>query len=158
MQVAGRLCAGPDAPKRPRAHRILDAGSGVLAPGRMVLVLGPPGAGRTTLLRALAGQLVPPPGDRAAPRSVRGAEGSRGVGRSGLRVYGSVQYNGMDIHGGQFEVARTATFVGQTENHLAEMTVDETLTFAARCQGADSIRREYLQGQEGSAWPQEEGS
>ena len=37
--------------------RILDDMSGVLRPGRITLLLGPPGAGKSTMLNALAGRL-----------------------------------------------------------------------------------------------------
>ncbi len=130
---------GPGTARGPRYHRILDAGSGVLRPGRMVLLLGPPGAGRTTLLKALVGQLLPPPAHRSRPPSTK--DGS-GAARHGLRMYGSVHYNGMDMYGGEFEVARAATYVGQTESHLAELTVGETLTFAAECMGPSIAKRE----------------
>lgn len=45
---------------------ILDDVSGVLKPGRLTLLLGPPSAGKSTLLKALAGklrgvQVCPPP-------------------------------------------------------------------------------------------------
>ena len=37
---------------------ILDNVSGVIQPGRMTLQLGPPAAGKSTLLKALAGKLA----------------------------------------------------------------------------------------------------
>ena len=36
----------------------------------------------------------------------------------------------------EFHVQRTSAYISQTDNHLAELTVRETLDFAARCQGA----------------------
>ena len=36
----------------------------------------------------------------------------------------------------EFYVQRTSAYISQTDNHLAELTVRETLDFAARCQGA----------------------
>ena len=35
----------------------------------------------------------------------------------------------------EFVVGRTAAYVSQTDNHLAELTVRETLDFASRVQG-----------------------
>ncbi|GLC39280.1 hypothetical protein PLESTM_000878400, partial [Pleodorina starrii] len=128
-------------PKRPV---ILDAGSGCLPPGRMCLLLGPPGAGRSTLLKALAGQLVPPAHRRSATPSAAAscmAGGGAAAGdskplRAGrLLVHGSVSYNGLPADGSAFEVSRAASYVAQTEVHLPELTVAETLTFAAECQG-----------------------
>lgn len=40
-----------------RLFPVLDSVSGVLKPGRLTLLLGHPGSGRSMLLRALAGQL-----------------------------------------------------------------------------------------------------
>ena len=37
---------------------ILDKVSGVLKPGRLTLLLGPPSSGKSTLLKALSGALV----------------------------------------------------------------------------------------------------
>ena len=45
--------------ERRRELRILDDFSGVLRPGRMTLLLGPPASGKSTLLKALAGTLQP---------------------------------------------------------------------------------------------------
>ncbi|KXZ55191.1 hypothetical protein GPECTOR_3g336 [Gonium pectorale] len=170
--------AKPSCVPKPHSQRrvILDAGSGVLPPGRMCLLLGPPGAGRTTLLRALSGQLVPKSAYRSnakdatanglAGRLFRGlgpdlaqnavgvssgdgGSGEDGGGRSslpvaeynGLRVRGCVRYNGMPTNGSEFQVARAAAYVGQTENNLPELTVGETLEFAAKCQGAEAAKR-----------------
>ena len=45
--------------ERRRELQILDSVSGVLRPGRMTLLLGPPASGKSTLLKALAGTLQP---------------------------------------------------------------------------------------------------
>ncbi|KAK9797350.1 hypothetical protein WJX73_000657 [Symbiochloris irregularis] len=87
--------------------------NGVLMPGKMTLLLGPPGGGKSTLLKALAGAL----------------EHS-----SSMKKTGSVTYNGQTFK--QFVPEQTATYVHQTDLHLAEMTVRETFDFGARVQGA----------------------
>ncbi|MED6148583.1 ABC transporter G member 31 [Stylosanthes scabra] len=99
---------------RPRRHSltILNNVSGVIKPGRMTLLLGPPGSGKSTLLLALAGKLD----------------------HNGLKKTGSITYNGHDIN--DFYVKRTSAYISQTDNNIAELTVRETLDFAARCQGA----------------------
>ncbi|XP_020252372.1 ABC transporter G family member 31 isoform X3 [Asparagus officinalis] len=99
---------------RPKKHSltILDNVSGVVKPGRMTLLLGPPGAGKSTLLLALAGKLD-----------------------SNLKVTGQVKYNGKFLD--EFFVQRTSAYISQTDNHIGELTVRETLDFAARCQGAN---------------------
>ncbi|KAK1279749.1 putative pleiotropic drug resistance protein 7 [Acorus gramineus] len=77
---------------------------------RMTLLLGPPGSGKTTLLLALAGKLG-----------------------SDLKVSGRVTYNGHGME--EFAPERTAAYISQYDLHIGEMTVRETLAFAARCQG-----------------------
>ncbi|CAI5938266.1 unnamed protein product [Closterium sp. NIES-64] len=76
----------------------------------MKLLLGPPGSGKSTLLRTLAGR---------AERE--------------LRVQGEVTYNGRP--GSHFVLPRSVAFVPQTDSHIGEMNVRETLEFSARLQG-----------------------
>ncbi|CAL1397627.1 unnamed protein product [Linum trigynum] len=97
-------------PKR-RSLTILNNVSGILKPGRMALLLGPPGSGKSILLKALAGNLD-----------------------NNLKVTGRVAYNGESVD--EFYVQRTAAYVSQTDDHIAELTVRETLDLAARWQGA----------------------
>ncbi|XP_015972150.1 pleiotropic drug resistance protein 1-like [Arachis duranensis] len=89
---------------------ILQDVSGIIKPARLTLLLGPPSSGKTTLLLALAGKL-----------------------NSKLKVDGKVSYNGHGMH--EFVPERTSAYVGQNDIHTGEMTVRETLTFSARCQG-----------------------
>lgn len=51
-----------------------------------------------------------------------------------LQKSGSITYNGHELD--EFFVQRTSAYISQTDNHIAELTVRETLDFAARCQGA----------------------
>ncbi|KAL9350667.1 hypothetical protein Peur_057922 [Populus x canadensis] len=98
-------------------------------PGPMTLLLGPPGSGKTTLLLALAGKLP-----------------------NNLEYSGRVTYNGHEMN--EFVPQRTAAYISQHDLHLAEMTVRETLSFSARCQGtgaryemlAELLRREKAAG------------
>ncbi|KAH9293069.1 hypothetical protein KI387_041723 [Taxus chinensis] len=87
--------------------------NGLIKPGRMTLLLGPPASGKTTLLLALAGKL-----DKS------------------LRVEGSVTYNGHGME--EFVPQRTSAYISQHDKHIGEMTVRETLDFSARCQGVGS--------------------
>nr|XP_043609039.1 ABC transporter G family member 29-like isoform X2 [Erigeron canadensis] len=96
-----------------RKITVLDHVSGIIKPSRMTLLLGPPSSGKTTLLKALAGRSDP-----------------------GLTVEGEVTYNGYKLE--EFVPQRTSSYVSQTDVHVAEMTVKETLDFSARCQGAGS--------------------
>ncbi|KAK1392228.1 ABC transporter G family member 31 like [Heracleum sosnowskyi] len=98
---------------KPRRHKltILNNISGAVKPGRMTLLLGPPGSGKSTLLLALAGKLD-----------------------SELKKSGNITYNGHMLD--EFCIQRTSAYISQTDNHIAELTVRETLDFAARCEGA----------------------
>jgi ABC-type multidrug transport system ATPase subunit/ABC-type multidrug transport system permease subunit len=87
--------------------------NGIIKPKRMTLLLGPPGSGKTTLLLALAGKLG-----------------------SDLKVTGKVTYNGHGMN--EFVAQRSAAYISQHDLHIAEMTVRETLSFSARCQGVGS--------------------
>ncbi|KAK8670155.1 hypothetical protein V6N13_104915 [Hibiscus sabdariffa] len=95
---------------RKKKLTILKDVSGIIKPGRMTLLLGPPSSGKTTLLLALAGKL-----DTA------------------LKCSGTVTYNGYEMD--EFVPQRTAAYISQHDLHIGEMTVRETLAFSARCQG-----------------------
>ncbi|KAK4490942.1 hypothetical protein RD792_001662 [Penstemon davidsonii] len=97
-------------PSRKRPLTILNDVSGIIKPGRMTLLLGPPISGKTTLLLALAGKL-----DQE------------------LKVEGRVTYNGHEMK--EFVPQRTSAYISQHDLHIGEMTVRETLAFSARCQG-----------------------
>ncbi|KAK4836952.1 hypothetical protein QYF36_001596 [Acer negundo] len=92
---------------------ILHDVTGMIKPCRMTLLLGPPSSGKTTLLLALAGRLDP-----------------------NLKFSGSITYNGHNIN--EFVPQRTVAYISQQDLHIPEMTVRETLSFSARCQGVGS--------------------
>nr|GEV48398.1 ABC transporter G family member 31 [Tanacetum cinerariifolium] len=46
---------------------------------------------------------------------------------------GKITYNGHKLH--EFCVQRTSAYISQTENNIAELTIQETLDFGARCEG-----------------------
>ncbi|KAL3726504.1 hypothetical protein ACJRO7_031406 [Eucalyptus globulus] len=100
-------------PSRKKHLTILQDVSGIIKPGRMTLLLGPPSSGKTTLLLALAGKLDPE-----------------------LKTTGRVTYNGHVMN--EFVPERTAAYISQHDLHIGEMTVRETLAFSARCQGVGS--------------------
>ncbi|XP_022721376.1 pleiotropic drug resistance protein 1-like isoform X2 [Durio zibethinus] len=98
---------------RKKQLTILNDVSGIVKPGRMTLLLGPPSSGKTSLLLALAGKLDP-----------------------ALKCSGRVTYNGHGMD--EFVPQRTAAYISQHDLHIGEMTVRETLAFSARCQGVGS--------------------
>ncbi|XP_075636398.1 pleiotropic drug resistance protein 2-like isoform X1 [Castanea sativa] len=98
------------APSKKRKIQILKDVSGIVNPSRMTLLLGPPDAGKTTLLQALAGK---PEKD--------------------LRLSGKVTYCGHEFH--EFVPQRTCAYISQFDIHYGEMTVREILDFSGRCLG-----------------------
>ncbi|CAM6028215.1 unnamed protein product [Sphagnum balticum] len=93
-----------------RVLTILDNVSGIIKPGRLTLLLGPPSSGKTTLLLALAGKLD-----------------------KDLKVTGKITFNGHTQD--EFVPEKTAAYISQKDLHVGEMTVNETLNFSAKCQG-----------------------
>ncbi|KAK3229047.1 hypothetical protein Dsin_000928 [Dipteronia sinensis] len=92
---------------------IINDVSGIIKPGRMTLLLGPPGCGKTTLLKSLSGNQ-----DQS------------------LKLTGEVSYNGYRLE--EFIPQKTSAYISQNDQHTAEMTVRETLDFSACCQGVGS--------------------
>ncbi|CAH8387142.1 unnamed protein product [Eruca vesicaria subsp. sativa] len=80
---------------------------------RLTLLLGPPGCGKTTLLKALSGNLD-----------------------KNLKLSGEISYNGHGLN--EFFPQKTSVYISQHDLHIAEMTVRETIDFSARCQGVGS--------------------
>ncbi|KAK4784725.1 hypothetical protein SAY86_019093 [Trapa natans] len=98
------------APSKKRKNEILKDLNGIVKPSRMTLLLGPPSAGKTTFLLALAGRLD-----------------------SDLRKTGKITYCGHELN--EFIPQRTCAYISQHDLHYGEMTVRETLDFSGRCLG-----------------------
>nr|CAD1818081.1 unnamed protein product [Ananas comosus var. bracteatus] len=101
---------GRFSPSKKKTIKILDDVSGILKPSRTTLLLGPPAAGKTTLMLALAGKAD-----------------------KNLRVSGRVTYCGHELT--EFYPERTSAYISQYDLHNGEMTVRETIDFSARCLG-----------------------
>jgi len=95
--------------KRPKpvAYHLLNHVSGYIKPGMLTLLLGPPGAGKTTLMEVLAGR------KQITPTS---------------KMSGEVLING---DGWTPDFNRIAGYVAQDDYHIPLMTVRETLTFSS---------------------------
>ncbi|XP_059646739.1 pleiotropic drug resistance protein 2-like [Cornus florida] len=117
------------APSKKRNIKILQDISGIVKPTRMTLLLGPPGAGKTTMLMALAGKLD-----------------------LDLKETGKITYCGHEMK--EFIPQRTCAYISQHDLHYGEMTVRETFDFSGRCLGvgtryemlAELARREKQAG------------
>ncbi|XP_047967784.1 ABC transporter G family member 39-like [Salvia hispanica] len=96
-----------------RKMPILKDANGIIRPSRMTLLLGPPGAGKTTFLLSLAGKLD-----------------------HNLRKSGKITYCGHELS--EFVPQKTCAYISQHDLHHGEMTVRETLDFSACCLGAGS--------------------
>jgi ABC-type multidrug transport system ATPase subunit len=86
---------------------ILAQMSGIIKPKSMTLVLGPPGSGKTSFLKLLAGRL---------PLN---------------EIGGSITINAAKYT--EFIPEKVVGFVSQVDDHVATLTVRETLTFAVNC-------------------------
>ncbi|KAK6152321.1 hypothetical protein DH2020_014956 [Rehmannia glutinosa] len=97
-------------PSKKRKIQILKDANGIVRPSRITLLLGPPGAGKTTFLLSLAGKLD-----------------------DNLRKSGKITYCGHEFN--EFVPQRTCAYISQHDLHHGEMTVRETLDFSGRCLG-----------------------
>ena len=112
---------------KPPEKKILHGVDGLLTPGEMLLVLGPPGSGCTTLLKMLSGQV------------------------DGYREWcGSISYSGIALQTMRERFASMLAFNDAIDHHFPYLTVSQTLEFAASTktprQRMDGIsRRQYIE-------------
>lgn len=106
---------------------ILDDINLVLKPSKMYLVLGPPGSGKSALLRAIAGRLSM---------------------SNGETTEGSVTYNGLSLQDkSSVYIENAISFIGQSDFHHSRLTVEETFEFAWECKtGATHASKDYVTG------------
>ncbi|KAG0460355.1 hypothetical protein HPP92_020243 [Vanilla planifolia] len=97
---------------RKRRTKILEGLTGTIRQSRMTLILGPPGSGKSTMLRALSGKLDP-----------------------ALECSGTVKFNGQELN--RAASHELCMYVSQQDLHHAEMTVRETLDFSSRMFGTN---------------------
>lgn len=91
---------------------ILKGLTGKISPGKMTLVIGPPGCGKSTFLKALSGRLHD----------------------SKAFLDGSITYNREDAKNNKnFLISKIVDYIDQDDTHAPTLTVFETLEFAWRC-------------------------
>ncbi|KAI8586359.1 ABC-2 type transporter-domain-containing protein [Geranomyces variabilis] len=100
-----------------RKIQILQSFDGLVRSGEMLVVLGPPGSGCTSLLKTIAGETF---GFYVDPASEINYEGI------------SAKQMGTDFRG-------EATYTAETDVHFPQLTVGQTLSFAARARSPRNL-------------------
>jgi ABC-type multidrug transport system ATPase subunit len=103
--------------KGQRRIDILRDFEGIVNPGEMLVVLGPPGSGCSTFLKTVSGEM------------------------SGLNIEeGSyINYQGIDRKTMHKNFKGEATYTAEVDVHFPALTVNDTLTFAARARAPRNI-------------------
>ena len=91
----------------------------------MTLVMGPPGCGKSTFLKALAGHLST---------------------HKDLQLDGQLTFNGDDIKSNKFIQSKVVDYCDEADTHIAVLTVKETLEFAWRATTGGSHLSENSMG------------
>mmetsp|Transcript_30603 Transcript_30603/g.46305 ORF Transcript_30603/g.46305 Transcript_30603/m.46305 type:complete len:1119 (-) Transcript_30603:2392-5748(-) len=101
---------------------ILNNVSLCLSPGNAYLVLGPPGCGKTTLLKAIAGRL--PHSDGLQHKELANKP----------YITGKIKFNGLTVQDDpNLVLPSIVSYVGQYDVHAPYLTVEETFGFAFDC-------------------------
>ena len=99
-----------------KTRRLLEDLTGIVKPGEMLLVLGRPGSGCSTFLRTLAN-------------------------RTNLDVHGERDYAGIPASEFAKNHSRDTIYLPEEDQHIASLTVRQTLRFALRMSLPSEVRR-----------------
>lgn len=105
----------------------------VLKPGKTYLILGPPASGKTSLLKAIAGQL--PHHQRITGEPLNDKP----------HTSGRVEFNGISQSDEpDLVLANVVSYVGQLDEHAPYLTVTETFEYAFQCRtgGHDTFMKD----------------
>ncbi|KAJ7476163.1 pleiotropic drug resistance ABC transporter [Mycena latifolia] len=111
--------------RNPPLRNILDGFSGVVRPGEMLLVLGRPGSGCSTLLKTLANQTA-----------------------EYHQVSGSVHYDSLSTEDIRTHYRGDVQYCPEDDVHFPTLTVEQTLRFAARLRAPQAQARVAAQGRD----------
>jgi len=111
QQGLGSLCLSKNN-KLTVEKKILKGVTGAFKPGRITLVLGQPGSGKSSLMKVL---------------------GNRFHMDKNITLSGDIEYNGKDRSQVLDMLPRDVAYVNQVDDHYPRMTVQETFEFASRC-------------------------
>ncbi|KAG1698458.1 hypothetical protein DVH05_015000 [Phytophthora capsici] len=111
QQGLGNLCA-PKSSKLTVEKRILRKISGVFKPGRITLVLGQPGSGKSSLMKILANRFHM---DKS------------------ITLNGDITYNNKNRSEMLEVLPRYVAYANQVDDHYPRLTVQETFNFAHKC-------------------------
>ncbi|OWZ14878.1 ABC transporter [Phytophthora megakarya] len=110
QQGLSNLCCSSN--KMTVEKKILRGISGVFRPGRITLVLGQPGSGKSSLMKVL---------------------GNRFHMDTNITLNGEIDYNGKDRSQLLEVLPRYVAYANQIDDHYPRLTVQETFEFAHRC-------------------------
>lgn len=124
---------------------VLNNATGYLKPGQLCLVLGQSHSGKSLLMSQIAGQPLP----RLVESNTRGRKEKKNNFRNNCSPIGTVLYHHSDkrfSQGSEEQSVMAAVcpsqifnYIGEEDTHIPELTVRQTLEFAAECKWPASI-------------------